>query len=80
MQIHTLQQFDASNFSPQMIRIIQHASIEAGSDDGGNRITPQHILVAFLQDGTSAGAELLNNCGLTVADIRAANFKPKHTN
>ena len=68
-------------FSPHMLRILHLAQIEASINRNGRGelISPEHILIAMLQDGDpqSLGFELINNCGLTVADLRAFNAKPR---
>lgn len=63
-------------FSPQVLRILQLAAIEASANrsERGDKICPEHLLVAMLQDGSSIGYELISSMGLTVADIRAGRI------
>ena len=70
---------DVDSFSPQVLRILQLAAIEASANrnERGDRICPEHLLVAMLQDGTGMGAELIMNCNLTVTDLRAGNVTPR---
>jgi ATP-dependent Clp protease ATP-binding subunit ClpA len=65
-----------TDFSPQVWRILRLAAVEASANrnERGDKICPEHILVAMLQDGTGAGFELISRCGLTVSDLRGGQY------
>src|ERR1017187_4694333 len=68
-------QIDADSLSPQVLRIMQLAAIESqrGLNQRGDRICPEHLLVAMLQDADpgSLAYEVLFGAGWTIADVRS---------
>jgi len=69
------------DLSPQVLRLLELAAIEArrNLNQRGDRICPEHLLVAILQDADagSLAFETVSGLGLTIADIRAGQVKPK---
>ena len=79
--IEPVGELSLSDFSTHSLRILQLARLEcsANRNQMSAKIGPEHLLVAMLQDGdrASLGFELLDNCGLTIADLRSGNVKPR---
>ena len=69
----------AEDFSPVVLRLLMLASIEASANRNqrGDKVCDEHLLVAMAQSGEGLCGELVANCGLTVADLRAGNVTPK---
>lgn len=65
--------------SPQVVRLLQLADIEASAnrDQRGTTVNPEHLLIAMAQSSEGACGELIEQCGLSVADIRAGKLTPK---
>lgn len=72
---------DLSRFSEHSLRILKLALLEADANRNGrgDKINPEHLLIAMCQDGdiNSLGFELINNCKLTIGDLRQGNVVPK---
>ena len=67
------------DFSPQVLRLLRLAAVEASANRNqrGEKICDEHLLVAMAQASEGLTGDLIANCGLTIADIRAMNVVPK---
>jgi ATP-dependent Clp protease ATP-binding subunit ClpC len=63
-------------FSEEAKRILYRAAVEADAL-GHDSIGPEHLVVAMLFEGTSAAADILNDQGIVVEDVRRELAKPR---
>ena len=66
----------SDNHSPELRRVLAIAAIEAEREQAG-QVGVQHFLAACAMDGANVGASLLEQQGLTLADVRALDFTKK---
>ena len=64
------------NHSPELRRVLAIAAIEAEREQAG-QVGVQHVICAFAMEGANVGASLLEQQGLTLADVRALDFSKK---
>ena len=59
--------------SPQLKRIMRLAAIEAESQQASG-VEPLHLLVALKQENANPGAAIFEHVGISIDDLRTANF------
>jgi ATP-dependent Clp protease ATP-binding subunit ClpA len=65
-----------NNYSPELKRILDIAAIEARRDQTGI-VTTHHVLCAMVMDGLNTGADLFQQQGLTLQDLRSLDYTKK---
>jgi ATP-dependent Clp protease ATP-binding subunit ClpA len=59
--------------SPQLKRIMRLAAIEAESQQASG-VEPLHLLIAMQMESSNPGAAIFQQAGISIDDLRQANF------